>query len=129
MRETSVLIHDIGVLITKTAQVGVGLRVNYALNLLGKVVHHLSDRQLGSPHNKESDFHIWGDIASATSNLNMAVIFDKVPKEHVKEITDELKQIAREFEVDEIYYKMDKELQDLIDFMNPTWKPKALNSD
>ena len=129
MRETSVLIHDIGVLITKTAQVGVGLRVNYALNLLGKVVHHLSDRQLGSPHNKESDFHIWGDIASATSNLNMAVIFDNVPKEHVKEITDELKQIAREFEVDEIYYKMDKELQDLIDFMNPPWKPKALSSD
>ena len=64
MRETSVLIHDIGLLITKTAQVGVGLRVNYALSLLGKVLHHLSDRQLGSPRNKESDFHIWGDIAS-----------------------------------------------------------------
>ena len=87
------------------------------------------NRELGSPHNRESDFHIWGDIASATSNLNMAVIFDKVPKEHVKEITDELKEIAREFEVDKIYYKMDKELQDLIDFMNPAWKPEALDSD
>jgi tRNA A37 threonylcarbamoyladenosine dehydratase len=92
-------------------------------------VHHLSDRQLGSPRNKKSDFHIWGDIASATSNLNMAVIFDNVPKENVKRITDELKQIAREFEVDEIHYKIDKELQDLIDFMNPGWKPKALDSD
>jgi hypothetical protein len=129
MRETSVLIHDIGILITRITQVGVGLRVNYALNLLAKVVHHLSDRQLGSSRNKESDFHIWGDIASATSNLNLAVIFDNVPKENVKGITDELKQIAREFEVDEIHYKIDKELQDLIDFMNPAWKPKALDSD
>jgi hypothetical protein len=129
MRETSVLIHDMGVLITKITQVGVGLRVNYALNLLAKVVHHLSDRQLGSPHNKESDFHIWGDIASATSNLNMAVIFDNVPKENVKGITDELKQLAREFEVDIIHYKMDKQLQDLIDFMNPAWIPKTIDSD
>ena len=129
MRETSVQIHDIGILITKVTQVGVGLRVNYALNLLAKVVHHLSDRQLGSPRNKESDFHIWGDIASATSNLNLAVIFDDIPKENVEGITDELKQIAREFEVDEIHYKIDKELQDLIDFMNPAWKPKALDSD
>ena len=126
MRETSVLVHDIGVLITKITEVGVGLRVNYALSLLGEVVRHLSDRQVGkSPRNKESDFHIWGDIASATSDLNMAVVFDNVPRENVKGITSELKEIAREFEVDEIYCKMDKELQDLIDFMDPTWKPKS----
>ena len=54
----------------------------------------------------------------------MATIFDGVPKDNVKDVTKRLKEIAREFEVDKLDGQIEKELQDLIEFMDPDWKPK-----
>jgi hypothetical protein len=122
MRESKEVIHDVGILITEISAVGVGLRVNYAIGLLGQVIRHLSDPKL----TPASNFHIWGDLATAASELSMSTIFDDIPKENVKAPTEKLKQIAREFEVDQLpgFTVIDPELQGLIDFMNPNWKPK-----
>jgi hypothetical protein len=123
MRQPKEVIHDVGILITEISAVGVGLRVNYAISLLGEVIRHLSDPELTSAWN----FHIWGDLATAASDLNMSTVFDGIPKDNVKAPTEKLKQIAREFEVDQLpgFTVIDPGLQALIDFMNPSWKPKS----
>lgn len=128
-RDYRELIRQVGLVMIDVPNVGVGVRVNYAMTLLAEVIRHLSDYDSGKlKQNSFSDFHTWGDLATAASDLNMATILDDVPKENVREITKKLQSIAKEFEVSDLPCEIDPELQSLVDFMDPSWKPTPLGA-
>ena len=122
MRDVIDIIYNIAVQIIAISEAGIGERINYTLKLLGESIRHLAE----GDYSTDKNFHIWGDIAKATSELNLAKLQDKVYEKRIPEITKQLKKIALEFEVDEVPCRMGSELQELINFMNPNWKPRSV---
>jgi hypothetical protein len=105
--------HEVGVLIRDISVVAIHEKVNFAISLLGEVVRHLADRNMGNPF---SNFHVWGDIASAMSDLSK--IHTRRAERNLKKlkIMERLAKLAKEFEdADTLKRRRSRRLVKLVD--------------